>query len=47
MQLNAKLDVDMVALQAEDEVTCLLTLTAPVPEEIADRPGETQRGIIW
>jgi len=41
MQLNAKLDVDMVALQAEDEVTCLLTLTAPVPEALVDRPGET------
>ena len=46
MQLNAKLDVDMVALQAEDEVTCLLTLTAPVPEEMADRPGETLTMVV-
>ena len=41
MEINAKLDVDVVALQAEDEVTCLLTLTAPTPPQTADRPGET------
>ena len=38
MEINAKLDVDVVALQAEDEVTCLLTLTAPTPPQTADRP---------
>ena len=36
MQFTAQLDVDVVALEAEDEVTCLVSLTAPVPEEIAD-----------
>lgn len=41
MELNAKLDVDVVALQSEDEVTCLLTLNAPSPETTTDRPGET------
>ena len=41
MEINAKLDVDVVALQAEDEVTCLLTLTAPTPPQTADRPGES------
>ena len=41
MEINAKLDVDVVALQADDEVTCLLTLTAPTPPQTADHPGET------
>ncbi len=41
MELNAKLDVDVLALQQEDEVTCLLTFDAPVPPGVADRPGET------
>ncbi len=46
MQFNAQLDVDVVALEAEDEVTCLVSLTAPVPEEIADRPGETLIAVV-
>jgi hypothetical protein len=37
MQFTAQLDVDVVALEAEDEVTCLVSLTAPVPDEVADR----------
>ncbi len=41
MKLNAKLDVDVLALQQDDEVTCLLTFDAPVPADLADRPGET------
>jgi hypothetical protein len=41
MEFTAQLDVDVVALEAEGEVTFLVSLTAPVPEEIADRPGET------
>ena len=40
MEFTAQLDVDVVALEAEDEVTCLVSLTAPVPDEVADRPGE-------
>ena len=39
MDFTAQLDVDVVALEAEDEVTCLVSLTAPVPDGIADRPG--------
>ena len=39
MEINAKLDVDVVALQVQDEVTCLLTLTAPTPPQTADRSG--------
>lgn len=41
MKLNAKLDVDVLALQQDDEVTCLLTFEAPIPADVADRPGET------
>ena len=46
MQFTAQLDVDVVALEAEDEVTCLVSLTAPVPEEVADRPGETLIAVV-
>lgn len=41
MKLAAQLDVDVVALQTDEEVTCLLRLEAPPVEDAADRPGET------
>ena len=31
MQFIAQLDIDVLALEAEDDVTCLVSLTAPVP----------------
>ena len=40
MDLQAKLDVDVVALQEHDQVTCLVTFDAPVTEVTAERPGE-------
>jgi Ca-activated chloride channel family protein len=46
MKFTAQLDVDVVALESEDEVTCLVSLAAPVPEEIADRPGETLIAVV-
>ena len=46
MQFTAQLDVDVVALEAEDEVTCLVSLTAPVPDGLADRPGETLIAVV-
>lgn len=46
MEFTAQLDVDVVALEAEDEVTCLVSLTAPVPEAIAHRPGETLIAVV-
>jgi Ca-activated chloride channel homolog len=46
MDLQAKLDVDGVAVQAEDEVTALLVLTAPVPADVQDRPGETLVAVV-
>lgn len=41
MKLDARLDVDVLALQQEDEVTCLLTFEAPVPADADARPGES------
>jgi hypothetical protein len=38
MEFTAQLDVDVVALEAEDEVTCLVPLTAPVLSRL-DPPG--------
>lgn len=46
MQLNAQYDVDVVALEAEDDLTCLLTLTAPVPDGLQERVGETLIAIL-
>lgn len=40
MKLNAQLDVDVLALQQDEHVTCLLTLEAPALAEDAARPGE-------
>lgn len=42
MKLTAQLDVDMLALEQEDEVTCLLAFDAPpspVTEQESDQPG--------
>ena len=41
MKLAAQLDVDVVALQTDEEVTCLLRLEAPPVDDAPDRPGET------
>ena len=41
MKVNAQLDMDVVALEAEDTVTCLLTLDAPLLDSAAGRPPET------
>ena len=46
MDLDAKLDVDLVAVQAEDIVTCLLTLTAPIPDGLDSRPGECLIAVV-
>ena len=46
MEFTAQLDVDVVALEAEDDVTCLISLTAPVPEGLAERPGETLIAVV-
>ena len=40
MHLTAHLDLDLIALDSADDVTCLVQLTAPMPDEIASRPGQ-------
>lgn len=41
MHVSTHLDIDLVALDQADEVTCLLELTAPVQDAAAARPGRT------
>jgi Ca-activated chloride channel family protein len=41
MHIKAQLDVDVVALEGDDEVTCLVALEAPTPADLDQRPGET------
>lgn len=41
MHINAHLDIDLVALDEADQVTCLLELTAPADITTAQRPGRT------
>lgn len=40
MHLTAHLDIDLLALAADEELTCLVELTAPTPPEGAERPGQ-------
>jgi Ca-activated chloride channel homolog len=40
MHLTAHLDIDLLALSADEEVTCLVELTAPTPPELTARPGQ-------
>jgi Ca-activated chloride channel family protein len=40
MHVNAFLDIDLIALDQADDVTCLIQLTAPMPLEITQRPGQ-------
>ncbi len=40
MHITTHLDVDLLALDREDDVTCLVQLTAPMPPEVAGRPGQ-------
>ena len=41
MHVHAHLDIDVVAIDAAEDVTCLVQLTAPTPEQIAGRPGQS------
>ena len=40
MHLSAHLDIDLLALAADEQLTCLVELTAPTPPEVATRPGQ-------
>ena len=41
MHVSTHLDIDLVAMDQADEVTCLLEITAPENAAIARRPGRT------
>lgn len=41
MKLTAQLDIDVLALQTDEDVTCLLRLEAPLAADDASRPGES------
>lgn len=41
MHISTHLDVDLVAMDEADQVTCLLELTAPADSQAAARPGRT------
>jgi Ca-activated chloride channel family protein len=46
VNVEARFDLHVVALQGEDDLTCLLTFQAPVPEDLADRPVETLVAVV-
>ena len=41
MHVSTHLDIDLVAMDQADEVTCLLELTAPESAATQQRPGRT------
>src|SRR3954452_19961911 len=46
MRLNALLDVDVVALEADDAVSVLLELAAPVADAARTRPRSTLQVVL-
>ena len=46
MRLNAQLDVDVVALEADDAVSVLLELAAPVADAARTRPSSTLQVVL-
>ena len=46
MHVKALLDVDMVAMEATDNVTLMLDLTAPANPKHASRPGQAVQVVL-
>jgi Ca-activated chloride channel family protein len=46
MKVKAVLDVDMIAMEANDQVTLMLDLTAPENANQASRPGQTVQVVL-
>jgi Ca-activated chloride channel family protein len=46
MIVRAHLDVDLVALEAQDNITLMLDLTAPINEATKDRPGQAVQIVL-
>lgn len=40
MHISSHLSVDVVAVDAADNVTCLVEVTAPTPDTVTERPGQ-------
>lgn len=40
MKISSHLSVDVVAVDAADNVTCLVEVTAPTPDTVTERPGQ-------
>lgn len=46
MHVEAHLDVDLVALETQDNITLMLDLTAPISEASKDRPGQAVQVVL-
>jgi Ca-activated chloride channel family protein len=46
MHVKAHLDVDLVALETQDNITLMLDLTAPITEASKDRPGQAVQVVL-
>ena len=46
MKIDAVTEFDVVALEAEDDLTCLLTLSAPLTDDADSRPGEALIAVL-
>ena len=46
MNVNAHFDVDLVALETQDNITLMLDLTAPLSEGTKDRPGQAVQIVL-
>jgi Ca-activated chloride channel family protein len=46
MHVKAVLDVELVAVEAADQITLLIDLTAPISPEQADRPGQAVQVVL-
>ena len=46
MKIKAHLDVDLVALETQDNITLMLDLTAPITEESKNRPGQAVQVVL-
>ena len=46
MKVKAVLDVDMIAMEATDQVTLMLDLTAPENANQTSRPGQTVQVVL-
>lgn len=46
MKIQAHLDIDLVALETQDDITLMLDLTAPISDMAKDRPGQAVQIVL-